>query len=136
MSHTVEVCFNHNGTLEELRARIEEVLGVQFTYSERSTKNLQAYYGKLLTIDIELSVNYLETDRELNFSDFRYVLATRVAGHACAQRLLELQIPLTDTLGLLLSYYLRVEVMVTADAERLLARYHPDRLQCVPQHRD
>ena len=126
MSHTVEVCLKYSGTLEELRTKIAEVLGVQFTHYERPNASLRSYYGRLLTIDVELSVNYLETDRELNFADFQYVLSTRVAGHVCAQRLMEVQLPLTDTVGLLLCHYLSVEVMVTIETQELHARYLPD----------
>jgi hypothetical protein len=129
MSHTAEVCLKYKSTLEELKAAVEETLSVRFSHYESPTELLRAYYGKLLTVDVELSVNYLETDRELNFSDFQYVLSTRVAGHACGTRLLELQVPLTDTIGLLLCYYLGVEVMVTVDAQELHSRYNPEELR-------
>lgn len=128
MSRTAEVCLKYSGTLEELKATVEKVLGVGLPDFESGSPTRRSYYGKLITIDIELSVNYLETDRELNFSDFQYMLGTRVAGHACNDRLLELQVPLTDTIGLLLCYHLGVEVMVTVEAQELYTRYHPDEL--------
>ena len=126
MSHSVEVCIKYPGTLEELKAEVESVLGITLPHYESPSPTRRAYYGKLLTIDVSLSVNYLETDREMNFSDFQYFFATRVAGHVCAKRLLELQLPLTDTIGLLLSNNLRAEVMVTIEVQALHARYHPD----------
>ena len=130
MSHTVEVCLKYNGTLEQLKADVEKVLGIELPHYEAGSSTRRAYYGRLITIDVELSVNYLEADGELNFSDFQYVLGTRVAGHACGKRLLELQVPLTDTIGLLLSNYIGVEVMITVEAQKLFARYLPDNL-CV-----
>src|SRR5436190_66569 len=105
MSHTVEVCLKYDGTLERLKVDVQRVLGVELQHYESGGPGRRAYYGKLITIDLELSTNYLETDRELNFSDFQYVFSTRVAGHACAKRLLEIQVPLTDTIGLLLCHY-------------------------------
>jgi hypothetical protein len=127
MSHSIEVCIKFDGTLEQLKGGVESVLGITLSHSETGSATLRTYYGKLLTIDVALSVNYLDTDRELNFADFQYVLSTRVAGHACAQRLLELQLPLTDTIGVLLSNHLGVEAMVTIEVQDLHARYHPDR---------
>ena len=129
MSHTVEVCLKYEGTLEQLKGEVEKALGVQLPHYESGSPTLRAYYGKLITIDLELSTNYLETDRELNFSDFQYVFSTRVAGHPCAERLLEIQVPLTDTIGLLFCHYLGVEVMVTVEVQELHARYHPDQLK-------
>src|SRR5205807_8946026 len=129
MSHTVEVCLKYEGTLEQLKTEVEKVLGVQLPRYESGSPTLRAYYGRLVTIDVELSTNYLETDRELNFSDFQYVLSTRLAGHAWAKRLLEIQVPLTDTIGLLLCNYLGVEVMITVEVQELHARYHPDQLK-------
>ncbi|SRR5713226_8325076 len=126
MSHTVQVCLKYNGTLERLKAEVEKVLGIGLPHYEIGSPTLRAYYGRLITIHVELSTNYLETDRELNFSDFQYVFSTRVAGHACANRLREIQVPLTDTIGLLLCNYLGVEVMVTVEDQELHARYHPD----------
>ncbi len=126
MSHSVEVCIKYHGTLEQLKAEVEKVLGMGLLHYESGSPTLRAYYGRLITIDVELSTNYLETDRELNFSDFQYVFSTRVAGHACAKRLLEIQVLLTDTIGLLLCNYLGVEVMVTVEVQGLHARYHPD----------
>lgn len=128
MSHSVEICIKYLGTLEELKAEVESVLGIALPYYESPSPTRRAYYGKLLTIDVALSVNYLETDGELNFSDFQYFLGTRIAGHVCAQRLLEVQLQLTDTIGVLLSYYLGVEVMVTVEVQELHARYLPDSL--------
>lgn len=129
MSHTVEVCLKYKGTLEELKSDVEKILGMRFSHYECGSKTLRAYYGNLLTIDIELSTNYLETDRNLNFSDFQYVLSTRVAGHACAPRLLELQVPLSDTIGLLLCYYLGIEVMMTVEVQELYTRYKPEEVK-------
>ena len=132
MSDQVQVCLKYRGTLEELKSDVEKILGMRFQHYECSSKTLRAYYGRLLTIDIELSTNsnYLETDRDLNFSDFQYVLSTRVAGgHACAPRLLELQVPMSDTIGLLLCYYLGVEVMVTVEVQELHARYKPEEVK-------
>lgn len=60
MSHTVEVCVKYNGTLEELKADVERILGMRFPRYECPTDSLRAYYGKLLTIDVQLSINYLE----------------------------------------------------------------------------
>lgn len=124
MSNSVEVCIKYAGT-EELKAEVESILGLALTHYESPSPGRTAYYGGLLTIDVSLSVNYPETDGEMNFSDFQYFLATRVAGHICAQQLLELQLPLTDTIGLLLSHYLGAEVMVTIEAQELHAGYHP-----------
>lgn len=131
MAYAVEACLAYKGTLEELKAALEEVLGLQLPHSERDENgNLRAFYGSLLTIDLELSINYLETDGDLNFSDFQYLLSTRTgAGYNFRQRLLELQVPITDTMGLLLCYNLGIEVMVTVEAEELCARYHPDKLK-------
>lgn len=125
MSHSVEVCIKYPGTLEELKAEVEKVLGIGLPHCEWGSATLRSYHGKLLTIDLALSTNYLDTDGDINFADFQYVLSTRVAGHACAKRLLELQLPLTDTIGLLLSNQLRAEVMVTIEVQELYARYHP-----------
>jgi len=126
MSHSVEVCIKYSGTLEELKLEVESVLGIALPHYESPSSTRRTYYGKLLTIDVSLSVNYLETDREMNFSDFQYFLATRIAGHICAKRLLELQLPLTDTIGLLLSNHLGTEVMVTIEVQEVHARYYPD----------
>jgi hypothetical protein len=126
MSHSVEVCIKYQGTLEELKAQVEKVLGIRLPHYECGSETLRSYHGQLLTFDIELSTNYLDTDREMNFADYEYVLSTRVAGHACGQRLLELQLPLTDTIGVLLSNYLGAEVMVTVEVQELHARYRPD----------
>ncbi len=131
MSYTVEVCLTYKGTLEELKADVEKVLGVQLPHSERDDNgNIRAFYSSFLSIDLELSINYLETDRELNFSDFQYVLSTRTgAGYNFRQRLLELQVPITDTMGLLLCYHLGVEVMVTIEVQELYARYKPEEVK-------
>jgi hypothetical protein len=126
MSHSAEVCIKYRGTLEKLKDEIEKVLGIGFPHYEFGSATLRAYYGKLLTIDIALSVNYLDTDRDMNFADFQYVLSTRVAGQTCAQRLLQLQLPLTDTIAVLLSDHLGVEVMVTIELQELHARYLPN----------
>src|ERR1041385_231647 len=126
MSHSVEVCIKYAGTLEELKAKVENVLGIPLSHYENPDPTRRAYYGKLLTIDVSLSINYLETDREMNFSDFQYFLGTRIAGHICAKRLLELQLPLTDTIGLLLSNHLGTEAMVTIEVQEVHARYYPD----------
>lgn len=126
MSHSVEVCIKYSGTLEDLKAEVEKVLGISLPYYRSGSPTLGSYHGKLLTIDVALSVNYLDSDREMNFADFQYVLSTRVAGHACASRLLELQLPLTDAAGFLLSNYLGAEVMVTIEVQELHARYRPD----------
>ena len=123
MSHSVEVCIQYNGTLEQLKSQLEEILGIQLSHYEAGSEILKAYYGKLLTIDIELSVNNLDTDREMNFSDFQYVLSTRVAGQVCAQQLSDLQVPLTNSIGALVSKHLGVEVMVTIEVQELYARY-------------
>lgn len=123
MSHTVEVCLNYSGSLQELKGEVERVLGIQLPDYEAGSPSLLAFYGKLLTMDVELSTNGLDTDRDLNYSDFQYVLSTRVAGQVCADQLLKVQVPLTDVIGVLLSHYLQVEVMVTVEAQRLLARY-------------
>ena len=96
MSHSVEVCIKYPGTLEELKAEVEKVLGIGLPHYQCGSTTLRSYNGRLLTIDLALSTNYLDTDREINFADFQYVLSTRVAGHACAQRLLELQLSLTE----------------------------------------
>lgn len=125
MSHSVEVCIDYAGTLEQLKAEVESILGMALSHYESPSPTRTAYYGRLLTIDVSLSLNYLETDGEMNFSNFQYLLATRVAGHACAKRLLELQLPLTDTIASLLSHYLAADVMVTIEAQELHARYHP-----------
>lgn len=124
MSHSVEVCIKYNGILEDLKSQVEEILGIRLSHYETGSAILRAYYGKLLTIDLELSVNNLVTDREMNFSDFQYVLSTRVAGQACAQQLLDLQVPLTSSIGALVSTHLDVEVMVTIEVQELYARYH------------
>jgi hypothetical protein len=124
MSHSVEVCIKYHGTLEELKAEVEKVLGIRLPQYESGSATLRSYHGKLLTIDVALSTNYLDTDRDMNFADFQYVLSTRVAGHAYADRLLKLQLPLTDAIGLLLSTHLGVEVMVTIEVQELHARYH------------
>src|SRR5687767_414721 len=124
MSHSVEVCIKYHGTLEELKAEVEKVLGIGLPQYESGSATLRSYHGKLLTIDVALSTNYLDTDRDMNFADFQYVLSTRVAGHAYADRLLKLQLPLTDAIGLLLSTHLGVEVMVTIEVQELHARYH------------
>lgn len=126
MSHTVEVCLKYNGLLEQLKTDVEKVLGMRLLHYEAGSATLRAYYGKLLTMDVELSTNYLETDRELNFSDFQYVLSTRVASHVCSERLLQLQVPLTDTIGVLLCEHLGVEVMVTVEVQELHSRYRPE----------
>lgn len=123
MSHSVEVCIKYNGTLEQLKSQVEEILGIRLSHYETGSATLRAYYGKLLTIDVELSVNSLDTDREMNFSDFQYVLSTRVAGHACVPQLLDLQVPLTRSIGALVSNHLGVEVMVTIEVQELYARY-------------
>ena len=123
MSHTVEVCLNYSGSLHELKGEVERVLGIQLPHYEAGSPSLRAFYGKLLTMDVELSTNVLDTDRNLNYSDFQYVLSTRVAGQVCADQLLKVQVPLTDVIGVLLSHYLQFEVMVTVEAQRLLARY-------------
>lgn len=125
MSHSVEVCIKYPGTLENLKAEVENVLGIELPHYESGSATLRSYHGKLLTIDVALSVNYLDTDREMNFADFQYVFSTRVAGQICASRLLELQLPLTDTIGLLLSNHLGAEVMVTIEVQELHARYTP-----------
>jgi len=125
MSHTVEVCLKYEGSLKTLKGDVEQVLGIHFTHYESGSPTLRAFYSKVLSFDVELSTHVLDTDRELNYSDFQYVLGTRVAGHACAQRLLEMQAPLTDLIGALLSHHLNVEVMVTVDVQELLARYQP-----------
>lgn len=124
MSHSVEICIKYNGTLEHLKFQLEEILGIRLSHYETGSATLRAYYGKLLTIDVELSVNNLDTDREMNFSDFQYVLSTRVGGQACAQQLLDLQVPLTSSIGALVSNHLGVEVMVTIEVQELYARYH------------
>jgi hypothetical protein len=129
MSHTVQVCIKYRDTLEQLKADIEKVLGMQFPHYETPTNTLKAFYGRLMTMDVELSTNYLDTDLDLNFSDFQYVLSTRIAGHACAPRLLELQVPVTDTIGLLLCYHLGVEVMVTIEVQELYSRYKPEEVK-------
>ena len=126
MSHSVEVCIKYPGTLEELKAELERVLEIELPHYESGGGTLRSYHGKLLTIDVALSVNYLDSDRDMNFGDFQYVFSTRVAGHACAHRLLKLQLPLTDTIGLLVSNHLGVEVMVTIEIQELHARYHPN----------
>lgn len=123
MSHTVQVCLKYNGPLPALKQDVERVLGIQLMHFEAGSPTLHAFYGRLMTIDVELSTNNLETDGALNFSDYQYVLSTRVAAHACAERLRELQVPLTDVIGLLLNHHLGVEVMVTIEAQTLLARY-------------
>jgi hypothetical protein len=128
MSHSVEVCIKYPGTLEELKAEVERVLGIELPHYESGSATLRSYHGKLLTIDLALSVNYLDTNRDMNFGDFQYVFSTRIAGHAYAHRLLELQLPLTDTIGLLLFNHLQAEVMVTIAVQELHARYHPDLL--------
>lgn len=124
MSHSVEVCIKYYGTLEELKAEVEKVLGIGLPQCESGSATLRSYHGKLLTIDVALSTNYLDTDRDMNFADFQFVLSTRVAGHAYADRLLKLQLPLTDAIGLLLSNHLGAEVMVTIEVQELHARYH------------
>ena len=131
MSYAVEVSISYNGTLEELKANVEKVLGLQFPHSEsHENGSIRAFYGSLLTMDLELSVNYLETDRDLNFSDFQYILSTRTgAGYNFRQRLMEMQIPMTDTMGLLLCYHLGAEVMVTVEAQELYARYKPEEVK-------
>src|SRR6266550_4724041 len=121
MSHSIEVCIKYNGTLEQLKTEVEKVLGIGLPHYECGSATLRAYYGKLLTIDVELSTNYLDTDGEMNFSDFQYVLGTRVAGHVCAEQLRKLQLPLTDTIGILLCNHLGVEVMVTIEVQELHA---------------
>jgi|ERR1041384_477515 hypothetical protein len=127
MSHSVEVCIKYAGTLEELKAKVENVLGIPLSHYENPDPTRRAYYGKLLTIDVSLSINYLETDREMNFSDFQYFLGTRIAGQACANELLKLQVPLTNTIGLLLCSHLGTEVMVTVEVQELHARHFPNR---------
>jgi hypothetical protein len=131
MSYAVEACLAYKGTLEELKSAVEKVLGLQLPHSERHKNgNIRAFYGSLLTIDLELSINYLETDRDLNFSDFQYLLSTRTgAGYNFRHRLLELQLPITNTMGLLLCYHLGIEVMVTVEGQELYARYDPDKLK-------
>jgi len=124
MSHSVEVCIKYNGTLEHLKSQVEEILGIRLSHYETGSATLRAYYGKLLTIDVELSVNNLDTDREMNFSEFQYVLSTRVSGQSCAEQLLDLQIPLTNSMGALVSNHLGVEVMVTIEVQELYARYY------------
>ena len=126
MSHSVEVCIKYQGTLEELKSELEKVLGIELPHYECGSETLRSYHGKLLTLDVALSTNYLDTDRQINFADYQYVLSTRVAGHACGQRLLALQLPLTDTIGVLISNYLGVEVMVTVDVQQVHARYRSD----------
>src|ERR1041384_5745207 len=116
MSHSVEVCIKYSGTL-----------GIALPHYESPGPTRRTYYGKLLTIDVSLSVNYLETDREMNFSDFQYFLGTRIAGQACANELLKLQVPLTNTIGLLLCSHLSTEVMVTVEVQELHARHFPNR---------
>lgn len=124
MSHSVEICIKYNGTLEHLKSQVEEILGIRLSHYETGSATLRAYYGKLLTIDVELSVNNLETDREMNFSDFQYVLSTRIGGQACVEQLLDLQVPLTNSIGAIVSSHLGVEVMVTIEVQELYARYH------------
>lgn len=128
MSHSVEVCIKYSGTLEELKAEVESALGIVLSRYESGSATLRSYHGKLIAIDVALSTNYLDTDGALNFGDFQYVLSTRVAGHAGALRLMELQLPLTDTIGVLLCNHLGVEVMVTIEVQKLHARYLPELL--------
>lgn len=123
MSHSVEISIKYGGSLEQLKEEIEKTLAIKLPVYESGGDKRHDYYGKLLTMDVELSTNYLDTDRELNFSDFQYVLSTRVGGHPCADRLREIQLPMADLIGFLLSHYLAVEVMVTVDVQYLLARY-------------
>jgi hypothetical protein len=125
MSQTAEVLIKYDGTLEELKAVVESVLGLLFADYERVSELRRAYHGKLLTYDVELSDNYLENDRDLNFEDFPYLLGIRVAGQLCAGRLREQLSPVTDMTGELLSCYLSVETMVTVDVQELKARYRP-----------
>ena len=126
MSHTVEVCLKYDGSIDALKAEVERVLGIRLPQHEVGSPTLRAFYGKFLTIDVELSTNAFDTDGEINYADFQYVLTTRVAGQACADQLMKFQVPLTDTIGALLSHYLGVEVMVTIETQQLLARYRVD----------
>ena len=131
MSYAVEVSVSYDGSLEELKADVEKVLGVQLPHSESDENgSVRVFYGSLLTMDLELSINYLETDRDLNFSDFQYILSTRTgAGYNFRQQLMDLQIPITHTMGLLLCYHLGAEVMVTVEAQELYARYKPEEIK-------
>jgi len=72
-----------------------------------------------------LSNNFQESDRELNFSDFQFLLGLRVAGQLCAQRLRDQLVPITDMIGELLSCHLNVETMVTSEVQVLKGRYIP-----------
>lgn len=126
MSHSAEVSIKYHGTLEELKAEVENVLGIRLPQYESGSDTLRSYHGKLLTMDVGLSTIYLDTDDQINFADFQYIFSLRVAGHACAQRLLEMQLPFTDTIGVLLCNHLGVEVMVTIEVQELHSRYYPE----------
>lgn len=134
MSHTVEICLKYSGSLHELKGEVERVLGIQLPHYETGSASSLAFYGKLLTMDVELSTNIFDTDRHLDYSDFQYVLSTRIAGQVCADELLKVQVQLADVIGALLSRYLQVEVMVTVETEQLLARYKPSGASGGEQH--
>jgi hypothetical protein len=123
MSHTAQVCLKYYGSLDALKIEVERVLGIELRQYDTGGPMLRAFYGKCLTMDVELSTNPFDSDRTLNYADFPYVVSTRVAGQACSDQLLKLQVPLTDVIGVLLSHYLQIEVMVTLETQELLARY-------------
>lgn len=131
MSLSTEICLAYAGSLLDLKAVVEHVLGFSFQQSECDNNERQhRFYGWFIGMDVELAPNYLETDGHLNFSDFSYLLATRTgAGYLFNETIRPLQGQLANGIGLMLSYHLGVDVMVTVDAQRLSARYTVDEVR-------
>lgn len=120
MSITVEYLFNFAATLPELTPRINDALNCSLTAYNGDADD---QFCRFLGMELSLHADHgLESDGDLNFSDYQYVLSSRTPAGDSVLRAIQV-----ETMGIA-AFVLRQKIgiaqgMLTFAVQRLLARY-------------
>ena len=118
MSITIDYYFNHPGDFDSVAEDLKLWLGCNLAPYEGNPADL---YSRFLGMEISFGEHTLETDRDLNFEDYRYFIGIRTPLPDAELR--PVQILAMATIPYVLYKHLRITGLLVYDVEIALARY-------------
>jgi hypothetical protein len=120
VSITVDFAFNAAGTLATVLGTLNAAIGVTFQPYQGNPDDLLA---RFLGLEVSLrTASDLENDRDLDFTNYGYLLSTRTAVPSAALRLYQVEATAIMALSALLAGGAR-DGLLSYDTQILLARY-------------
>ena len=120
MSIDLDYFFNHPGDLDSVARDIQRWLGCNLAPYEGDPTDL---YSRFLGLELSFGEHNLETDRNLNYEDYRFFLGIRTPLPDAELR--AVQVLTMATIPYVLYKHLRITGLLVFDVGTALARYEP-----------